>query len=170
MFDLRWILDDKVFVAPKPERAENLTAQIDDVFENNVLSASHAARIVGKADFVASTFFGNVGCVCLAPIRARQCQIGGSAKLQKDIDQSLCLPVDLLRESRPQTVGVCGSMGAPVVLYTDGEAKIGDEWFMPAAETDQQARELRAGAVVGPRSLAASSTARARCLPKSSEG
>lgn len=83
VFVLRLILDCKAMVAPEPGRIEDLTAEIDGIFENTVLSASHAARIVGKADFAAHTLFGKVGRACLAPTRARLYQIGGSAKVEQ---------------------------------------------------------------------------------------
>lgn len=77
-----------------------------------VMSTSHAARIVGKVDYAASTLFSKVGRASLEPIRVRQRQVVG---LQRHMIQSLRWPIDPLWEGPPRIRGVYPGMGAPIV-------------------------------------------------------
>lgn len=106
------------------------------------------ARIVGQVDFVAPAPFGKVGRACLAQVRIRQYQIGGSTQLQRHIIEPPRWFIELLRECPPRTIDVCAGRGAPVMLFTDGVAKMGDDWFARAGVTDEPSRELRVGVVV----------------------
>eukprot|EP00971_Amphidinium_carterae_P279456 5547589-Amphidinium_carterae.3 len=75
-FDLQHVCQGLLQVHAKPERVQQLTAEMQNVLDRGFLSPSHAAKLVGKADIVNSTLFGRVGRAALSVLRARQYQQG----------------------------------------------------------------------------------------------
>eukprot|EP00971_Amphidinium_carterae_P154843 3070283-Amphidinium_carterae.1 len=60
-FDLQHVCQGLLQVHAKPERVQQITVEMSAVLDRGYFSPSHAAKLVGKADFVSSTLFGRVG-------------------------------------------------------------------------------------------------------------
>eukprot|EP00971_Amphidinium_carterae_P349298 6490949-Amphidinium_carterae.1 len=57
-FDLQYVSQGLLQVHAKPDRVRQLTEEMKSIIARGFLSPSHAAKLVGKADFVNSTLFG----------------------------------------------------------------------------------------------------------------
>ena len=135
-------------VKPKATRVSNMMQDIADVLSRGHLTPSHAARLVGKADFIASCLFGKVGRACLAGLRVRQYQCAPPFNLPPWLRASLVWLRDLLGVCPPRTVPLGVSAHPPVLIYTDGAARMGDMWLSPGAVSDEDLSSLGVGAVM----------------------
>lgn len=107
----------KIRIEPKPSRVANLEIFIDQALENNALTPSQAASLVGKFGFLCSTLFGKVGRCCTAPVRMRQYGAPYHTKLDHKLRASLRLMKEFLRISPVRELPF--SEEPPLLPYSD---------------------------------------------------
>ena len=110
-------LEKRLLVEAKPLRVRNMVRMIDRVLEQNHLSPSVAASLVGKFQFLCSTLFGKLGRCCTGAIRKRQYSNFGDTSVTADIDFSLRMMKDFLRVCPSRRVML--NQHPPVIIYTD---------------------------------------------------
>jgi len=110
-------LEKRLLVEAKPLRIRNMERMIDRVLEDNHLTPSVAASLVGKFQFLCSTLFGKLGRCCTGAIRQRQYSTFGDTSVTPDIEFSLKLMKDFLRLCPSRRVML--SQHPPVIIYTD---------------------------------------------------
>ena len=110
-------LEKRLLVEAKPLRVRSMERMIDRVLEDNHLTPSVAASLVGKFQFLCSTLFGKLGRCCTGAIRQRQYSTFGDTAVTPDIEFSLKLMKDFLRLCPSRRVML--SQHPPVIIYTD---------------------------------------------------
>ena len=65
------IQEDKVILAPHPDRCQRACKTIRTALDTNTLSSDSAHRLAGKLVFLTSTLFGQLGRAALQPLYAR---------------------------------------------------------------------------------------------------
>ena len=119
LFDVSLLREYTLWVKPKPARIRNLSAEIDDIIAQDCLSASRAARIVGKFGFVTDQLYGKVGRAAVTSLRQRQYSQKRDSGLTEDLRISLGLVKAFLHCCPPRQVKLTKSSEHPVLLYTD---------------------------------------------------
>ena len=110
-------LEKRLLVQAKPLRIQNMNVMIDKVLEENCLTPSVAASLVGKFQFLCSTLFGKLGRCCTGSVRRRQYSLSGDTVVTPELRLSLLLMKDFLRLSPSRRVLL--EQRSPVIIYTD---------------------------------------------------
>jgi hypothetical protein len=118
-FNTRALKDQRLLlVEPKPTRVANLTSLINKILDDDFLSPSLAASLLGKFGFLCSTMFGKVGRCCTQSIRARQYGNPDEVTLTRNIRVSLHL-MHLFTNTAPCRELPLDHQLPPLILYTD---------------------------------------------------
>ena len=118
LFNTESLSSQKVLrVQAKPSRVRNLELMIHQVLESNSLSASQAASLVGKFNFLCSTLFGKVGRCATLPLRQRQYSKHDKLFVTDAIRTSLLVMKELLKTSPHREIAL--EEVPPHILYTD---------------------------------------------------
>ncbi len=118
VFNTSSLLQQKHFtVMAKESRVRNLEKLIDEILQTGSLSATQAASLVGKFNFLCSTLFGKVGRCATLPLRKRQYSTSDASFLTETIRTSLQVMKTLLRESPSRQISLIEQ--PPCLLYTD---------------------------------------------------
>ena len=118
VFNTESLSSQKVLrVQAKPSRIRNLELMINQVLESNSLSATQAASLVGKFNFLCSTLFGKVGRCATLPLRQRQYSKHDKVFVNDAIRTSLLIMKELLKTSPHREVTL--EELSPHILYTD---------------------------------------------------
>ena len=118
-FNTRSLHDQKLLlVEPKPTRVTNLTTLINKILDDNFLSPSLAASLLGKFGFLCSTLFGKVGRCCTQAVRARQYGNPDEVTLTRELRISLHLMI-LFANTAPRRELSLDRQLPPLLLYTD---------------------------------------------------
>eukprot|EP00435_Cladocopium_sp_Y103_P040890 s1234_g11.t1 len=118
-FNTRSLKEQKLLlVEPKASRVTNLTNLIHKILEDNYLSPSLAASLIGKFGFLCSTLFGKVGRCCTQSIRARQYGNPDEVALTRELRISLRL-MELFVTTAPHRQLKLDHDLPPLILYTD---------------------------------------------------
>ena len=118
-FNTRALKDQRLLlVEPKPTRVANLTSLINKILDDDFLSPSLAASLLGKFGFLCSTMFGKVGRCCTQSIRARQYGNPDEVSLTRNIRVSLHL-MHLFTNTAPCRELPLDHQLPPLILYTD---------------------------------------------------
>ena len=104
-------------VEAKPTRVANLTKMIDDILRQNTLTATQAASLVGKFNFLCSTLFGKVGRCATLPLRQRQYSKKDHVFVSSSIRTALLVMKALLATSPSREITL--EEETPILLYTD---------------------------------------------------
>ena len=108
-----------LLVEPKPTRVSNFCQMIDKVLEDNALSSSLAASLLGKFGFLCSTMYGKVGRCCTGALRARQYQNTDEISLTHQMRTCLNLMKIFVITKAPSRRMNLSEVVPPIILYTD---------------------------------------------------
>eukprot|EP00971_Amphidinium_carterae_P050459 993732-Amphidinium_carterae.1 len=89
------------------------------VIERDIMSPSHAAKLVGKCDFVNSTLFGRVGRAALAVLRAHQYQQKRDWSLTPALRHALQWLMALFLVAPSRALQLRTDTCHPWILYSD---------------------------------------------------
>ena len=132
----------KLFVKPRTKRLVNILGELLQVWMDNRLTPSQAARLFGKLDFLNQTLFGKVGRTGLLPIKKRQYDASGNHGLTFELKAAISWLVELLVTCPPREISLHEASKPPLLLYTDGSSNpnrdtvhvVGAVLFIPGQE------------------------------------
>ena len=116
---------DRLELAIKDDRKEELVSLIDSILESGSLDPGSAGKLKGKLMFGASHLWGKVGRAFLRPLSERQYSRDRSdlrSSLSAPLRRSLVQWKKLIREGPPRQIALRTSKPADVVIFTDGFA------------------------------------------------
>jgi hypothetical protein len=120
----------------------NILGELLQVWMDNRLTPSQAARLFGKLDFLNQTLFGKVGRTGLLPIKKRQYEASGNHGLTFELKAAISWLVELLVTCPPREISLHDAGKPPLLLYTDGSSNpnrdpmhvVGAVLFIPGQE------------------------------------
>ena len=121
MVDLKEVMTNKgeLVVTNTEERAKELKAVIQKIFEEGSLSAAEASQLRGRLGFANSQTFGREGAYAYLALGRRVAEGGSRANLSRDLRVSLRWWLLHFDSAKPRKVRLSRGQ-TPVFLFTDG--------------------------------------------------